>query len=396
MVSLEEVRAVGYNQSIKSKMPAQRIILMYISEISGHHSATLAIEKAIKSLSPESQVLNINAFNYTNPISEKIVNRLYMGIIKRTPQIWDYLYDNPKVAKRITKIKETIHKFNSPKLKSLFDKFKPNVVACAQAFPCGMVADFKKIYKSDIPLVAVLTDYIPHSYWIYDTVDYYIVPSEDLNAPMVSKGVALEKIRALGIPFDHKFNQGVQKDKLFRGLGLNPQIPTVLIMGGGQGLGPIKTIVKHLEYAQADIQEIIVTGSNKKLYRSLKRRMKKYRKKIVLFGYVNNIHELMSISSIVVTKPGGITTAEAMSKELPMIIIKPIPGQEASNTAFLTSKGAAVKIDNAKDINQTVDDLLLNSRKLNLMRESASRIGKPRASLDIAELILGLGRNHNA
>ena len=80
-------------------MSAERIILMYISEVSGHHGATIAIEKAIKILSPDTEVLNINGFNYTNPISEKIINRLYMGIIKRTPQIWDYLYDNPSVAK---------------------------------------------------------------------------------------------------------------------------------------------------------------------------------------------------------------------------------------------------------------------------------------------------------
>jgi processive 1,2-diacylglycerol beta-glucosyltransferase len=144
---------------------------MYISEISGHHSATLAIEKALKILQPNVEILNINAFNYTNPISEKVVNRLYLGIIKRTPQIWDYLYDNPTIAKKIEKMKETIHKFNSPKLKRLFDKFKPDAVVCSQAFPCGMCADYKRTYDSHIPLVAVLTDYVPHSYWIYDRVD---------------------------------------------------------------------------------------------------------------------------------------------------------------------------------------------------------------------------------
>src|SRR4030042_5622343 len=159
----------------------KRIILMYISETSGHHSATLAIEKAIKALAPNTEIMNINAFNYTNPISEKIVNRLYMGVIKRTPKLWDYLYDNPRVVKKIENIKETIHKFNSPKLKKLFDKFNPDVVLSTQAFPCGMVADFKKTYGSDIPLIAVLTDYIPHSYWIYDMVNYYVTPSQEVT-----------------------------------------------------------------------------------------------------------------------------------------------------------------------------------------------------------------------
>ena len=175
----------------------KRIILMYISEVSGHHSATLAIEKALKILQPDAEILNINAFNYTNPISEKVVNRLYMAVIKRTPQIWDYLYDNPAVVKKVENIKNNIHKFNSPKLKNLFDKFKPDAVVCTQAFPCGMVADFRKTYNSEISLVAVLTDYIPHSYWIYDTVNYYITPSQEVSRSLIKKGVPADKIKPL-------------------------------------------------------------------------------------------------------------------------------------------------------------------------------------------------------
>ena len=194
----------------------KRIILMYISEISGHHSATLAIEKALKILDPRTEVLNINAFNYTNPISEKIVNRIYMGVIKRTPRIWEYLYDNPKVAKKIEKLKKNVHKFNSPKLKNLFDKFNPDAVVCAQAFPCGMVADFKQAYNSNLTLVAVLTDYIPHSYWIYDLVDYYITPAPEVTERLIKKGAPAEKIKTLGIPFDPKFNQPMPKHKIIQ------------------------------------------------------------------------------------------------------------------------------------------------------------------------------------
>lgn len=363
---------------------------MYISEVSGHHSATLAIEKAIKMLSPGTEILNINIFNYTNPISEKIVNRIYMSVIKRTPKIWDYLYDNPKVVKKIEKIKETVHKFNSPKLKNLFDKFNPDAILCTQAFPCGMVADYKKTYNSKIPLVAVLTDYVPHSYWLYDTVDYYITPSDDVSYRLMKKGVVPEKIKSLGIPFDPGFNDSHDLDKLFNKLRLNPLLPSILIMGGGQGLGPIKTIIKSLGKISTPIQEIIVTGTNKKLYNSLKRKVKKYKHKILLFGYAHNINELMSISNIIISKPGGVTTAEALAKNLPMIIVKPIPGQEANNTAYLTEKEAAIKIDDPKETNFVIENLLKHPDKLRHLRESAARISKPNASLDIARLLLKL------
>jgi len=371
-------------------MYPKRIILMYISEVSGHRSATLAIEKAIKQLHPESQILNINAFNYTNPISEKVINRIYMEVIKRTPKIWDYLYDNPSVVKGLEKIKQHVHKSNSPKLKKLFDSFKPDLVVCTQAFPCGMVADFKKTYGVNLPLVAVLTVYIPHSYWVYEEVDYYITPSEEVSARLEKKGVKASKIKPYGIPFDAKFNQKLNFADVFSKLKLNPAKPVVLIMGGGQGLGPIKTIVKSLEKSQQDIQELIITGTNKKLLRSLKRKIKHYKKEIHLFGFVQNIHELMYISKVIISKPGGVTTAEVLSMGLPMIIVKPIPGQEINNTNFLTQKQAAIEVDEPKEVYRVIDDLLGNKLRLERLKMAGLKIAKPGASMDIARLILSL------
>jgi len=371
-------------------MSAKRIILMYISEVSGHRSATMAIEKAVKTLEPEAEILNINAFNYTNPISEKVINRIYMEVIKRTPKLWDYLYDNPSVVKSLDKIKKSIHKSNSPKLKKLFDKFNPDLIVCTQAYPCGMVADYKKTYAVDLPLVAVLTDYIPHAYWVYDTVDYYITPSEDVSERLEKKGVDPARIKSYGIPFDHKFNQPLNKEEIFRKLNLNPQKPVVLIMGGGQGLGPIKTIVKSLEKVKHDIQELIVTGTNNKLLRSLKRKIKRYKKDIHLFGFVQDIHELMRISKVIISKPGGVTTAEVLSMGLPMVIVKPIPGQEVNNTNFLTSKGAAIEVGQPKEVHQVIDELLEDKVKLDHLSQAAAKIAKPNASMEIAKLLLAL------
>ncbi|MFA4983958.1 MAG: glycosyltransferase [Candidatus Omnitrophota bacterium] len=367
-----------------------RIALLYISEVSGHHSATLAIEKAIRSLEPRVTILNINALNYTNPISEKVVNRLYMEIIKRTPRVWDYLYDNPSIVKNVERLRKRVHRLNSPKLKNLFEKFRPDAIACTQAFPCGMVSDFKKTYYSGVPLVGVLTDYIPHSYWIHDNVDYYITPSEEVSLRLANKGTDPARIKSLGIPCDPKFNEPADRLKTMQGLGLDPGLKTILLMGGGQGLGPIRTIVKSLERLDSDAQEIIVTGTNKKLYRSLKRNLGEYRRSIALLGYAGNIHELMEVSDIIITKPGGVTTAEALCKGMPMVIVKPIPGQEANNTSYLISHGAAVRTDKPDGINLIIGDLLRHPSKLSAMQRSAIRIAKPHASLDIARLLLEL------
>ena len=371
-------------------MPHKKILLLYISEVSGHHQATLAIEHALKQLEPNAEVLNINAFRQTTPISEKIINQVYLKVIKRTPQIWKYLYDNPSFIKNTSQIKRIIHKFNSPKLKAIVDKFQPDCIVCTQAYPCGMIADCKKTYGLKTPLIGVLTDYAPHSFWIYDEIDYYIVPAEEVKERFVQKGVDAKKIINFGIPINAKFTESKNKNHIAYKYGLDINKPIVLIMGGGQGIGPIKKMVKYIDKLGQDEQVIVICGINKRLVKRLRRLAIKSPKKIIVLEYVHNIDELMEIASIIVTKPGGLTTAEALAKGLPFIIVHPIPGQEAANAAFLVKKGVGVKIEDIKDFPAAVNELLANREKLTQMSFQARQISKPKAAIDIASLILRL------
>jgi processive 1,2-diacylglycerol beta-glucosyltransferase len=375
-------------------MAEKRILLMYISEVSGHHQATKAIEDALRILDPQVNILNINGFGYTNPLSEKIVNSLYMGIIKRAPFIWNYLYDNPKIIKSTQRYKSFLHSLNSPKLKDLYDEFRPQVIACSQAFPCGMVADFKKTYNIDVRLVGIVTDYTAHSFWIYPTVDFYVVPDDTVKERLIEKGVSPKCIKVFGIPISPKFNENPNKEEILKKLGLDSSSPVILIMGGGQGLGPIKRIIKYLDRVKNDIQIVVITGKNKKLLRDLEKRKPFYKKKLVVLGFIDNVHEVMAISDLLITKPGGITTAEALTKGLPMIIVKPIPGQEFSNTSYLVKNGTAIKIEKEKEILPLIERLLMNPKIIRDMRAKALEIARPNSSFDIARLLLSLCEPH--
>ena len=361
---------------------------MYITLNSGHHRASIAIENALKIISPGIETLNINAFAYINPILEKVINHTYMSIIKNKPEVWEYLYDNPKVLKSMQVLRDIIHKFNSKKLRNLLEDFKPDAVVCTQAFPCGMIADYKKKLNLNLPLFGVLTDHAPHSYWIFENVDCYIVPSESSKRHFMRNGISEAKIKVFGIPIDPKFNKSYSKKDVCKKFGLNTKLPTVLIMGGSQGLGPVENIVNVLEHIAAPFQLIVVCGMNKRLEKSLERRKKRYKKKMVVFGLINNVDELMDASSLIVTKPGGITTGEALAKGLPMIVIHPIPGQEAKNTEFLLNEGVAVKAEDSQDIAALVQELFSDNVKLAEMRERASEIKKPNSAMDIANLVL--------
>ena len=364
------------------------VLLLYISEHSGHHCAALAIEHALRDLDPAVKTLSINSFNYTNPLLEKIINRAYMSVVKTRPEIWDYLYDNPKVLKNTQSLRDMIHRLNTGKLKPLIDEFKPDAIACTQAFPLGMVADYNKSFGLSIPLFAVLTDYAPHSYWIYSNVDRYIVPSEATGKKLIENGIDPSRIMPFGIPIDPKFRSGLDKNSICEKLGLDKDKQCVLIMGGTQGLGPLKEIVRMLDVSDVDTQIIIAAGTNKKLYKFLKSRY--FRKKTIILSYAENIDELMEVSSLIITKPGGITTAEALAKGIPMLIVNPLPGQEAMNTKFLLSEGVAVKAESPEDVTALVKELLYNKTKLKLMRDKALALSRPNSSVDIAKLILEL------
>ncbi len=361
---------------------------MYISEVSGHRSASNAVEKAIKTINPDAEVLNINAFNYTNPIWERIINRAYMSVVKNTPEIWDYLYDNPRVLNSIKKIRKMIHKANTEKLRILFEDFKPDAVACTQAYPCGMVADYKKTFNLDLPIVGILTDYAPHSYWIYDNIDAYVVPSQETGQKLIKNGVLEEKVRPLGVPIDSKFGVSLDKEAIITELKLDAKLPKILIMGGSQGLGFIKKFLKTIDRLTQDFQILVVAGSNKKLCGWVKKRH--FRKKVFSFGYIDFVEKLMAVSTLIVTKPGGVTTAEALATALPIIIVNPLPGQEAMNTKYLLKEGVALKADNEKELAELLDWLLNNPGKLKQISQKSRFYARPDSAMKTAELILEL------
>jgi processive 1,2-diacylglycerol beta-glucosyltransferase len=205
---------------------------------------------------------------------------------------------------------------------------------------------------------------------------------------LISQGVPPDRIKAHGLPISEKFNRPVNQELVLRNLGLKPGLPKVLVMGGSLGLGPMKSVIRKLDKLPQPFDIVAVTGKNEELKERLTRKGRKLRHHTTILGFVDNIHELMDVAEMVVTKPGGITTAEALVKRVPMIIINPIPGQEAKNTEFLLSQNVAVEAENASDVMLYVDEFFRNPAKLRRMRDAARVLGRSDAAERAAESIL--------
>ncbi|MDD3088434.1 MAG: glycosyltransferase [Candidatus Omnitrophica bacterium] len=368
----------------------KRVLILYISRYSGHYYAAEAIEEGIKEFSPDTHVEKMNALDYTNPVLGRLINRVYLQVIKRRPHVWGDMYDNPSVLEKTRNTRRAVHRYNMHKIKKMIAAKRPDVVLCTQAFPCGMVADYKVISAGGPKLIGVLTDYAPHSYWLHDAVDHYVVPDEKTGALLAKKGIASGKINPLGIPVSLKFRQAHDRKITLRRLGLIPERPTILMMGGSQGLGPMEELLNAVTLnGRKHFQAIVVTGRNMRLFRKLVRASKNDKGTVVL-PFADNVDELMDASDIIVSKAGGLTTAEALSKKLPMVIIDPIPGHERRNADHLVAEGAAAEVFSFSELKNVLDEIFERPERLSAMRESAGRLSKPLSSLDIAKLALGV------
>ncbi len=367
----------------------QKILLMYITVRSGHYQAARAIEQGIRRFHPNAQVLSINAFQYLNPVLARIVDQMYLSVIQKLPELWDYLYDNPKIVRRSQNLRQLLHRYDSPRLRGLLEEFEPDAIACTQAFPCGLVADYKRQNKLKTPLYGIITDFSPHSYWVDDAVDGYIVAAQKTQQWLLDRKVAPSRVFHYGIPIDPVFGEAPDVGQIRRRLQISNGIPTVLLMGGGQGLGPMLEAVAHLDRLKVPMQLLAVAGTNTTLYHRLITRAPRLRHPIQVFGHVDFVSDLMSVSDLIITKPGGVTASEALAKGVAIIALNPIPGQEARNAQFLVETHAAFLAKRPEELPRLVQRLLTSPVELKSVCASAQKLGRPHSALETAKLILG-------
>lgn len=363
-------------------------MLSYINVTTGHRRAAQAVGKTLKHLYPDIEILELDTLKYLHPVMEGIIEKFYLEMLKSNPNFWDYLYDNEKIVKFTAKFREMLNSLNSSRLSKLFTSFNPQAVICTHAFSCGIFSALKEKKANGLSLIGIITDFDVHSYWIYKNVSSYIVASEYTAKRLQEKGIDKERIRVLGIPIDPVFTEDKDIQCLKKKYDLKEDLPTILVMGGGLGFGPIEEIVYYLnEIENIEFQIIVVAGTNKKLESKIRELTSNLPKTNKVFGHVDFIDELMKVSNIFITKPGGMTSTESLACGLPMVIVNPIPGQEERNTQYLISQGVAIKANNKFEISKIISELLTQPQKLSQMRNRIVEISKPKAAFNIVKII---------
>ena len=362
-----------------------RILICYLVRNSGHHAAARAIEAEIHRQNPLAETRCLDLLETTHPTWSAIVQYAYMSTIRRTPELWEALYDNfwfDLLTRRY--IRPLVQRGNSLKLRILMDAFQPDAIVCTQAHPFTVLSAYARRQGQPIPLWGVITDFLPHRFWHVPPDEHirYVVPTE----------TAVQRLMILGTPADriHTFGIPIQADVLVarRRTVSRENGRRVLVMGGSRGLGARFATIRHLDRAAADFTIDVVTGTNRRLRKQLLAARHKFKHPIRIRGYVKDAMALMRRASLLIGKPGGLTSAEAMASGTPMLIIRPLPGQERGNTEMLVRHGAAIHLDRDRDLPGVVASLIANSALLGMMADRARAVGKPDAARDIAAAVL--------
>lgn len=356
------------------------VLLFSVSIGAGHDLAAQALVQEIKRWHPDCRTKIVDTFKYINPVLNKVIAGSYMESLKFNPKIWGYLYDQAEQGDKLVDLSQILSKLVSAKMKKLLNEFEPEVIICTHAFPAGILSILKGKGEVRAPLIGVLTDYTVHPFWIHSNIDKYVIPCSELEPEITAYGVESSKIMPTGIPLRTQFTMQVDRQKARRSLELADKT-TFLVMGGGLGLGEIEKIISELGNADIDIQVVSVTGKNDRLRTKLQ--LISASNRIKVFGFIDNMAEVMSACDFIITKPGGLTTAEVLAVGLPMIIFNPLPGQEARNTEFLLNSGVAVKIRKITNLVAQIKQLMGNEKRQRQIREMTVELGKPMAAVTL-------------
>lgn len=312
-------------------------------------------------------------------------------MVETLPQMYRFLYNRAELATEVGPFRTWVHQFTATNLRALLQELRPDVVICTHAFPCGVMAEYKKQFADAPAVMGVVTDFAVHAFWIHTNIDAYAVATPEMRAALIARGVPAHRIIVSGIPVRAEFSMPCgDRDALRMRLGLPVDRSTVLLMGGGLGIGPLESMMNALDRVQTPLCALAIVGRSARSEQRVLEYAHKVHYPVRVVRFVNNVHDYMHASDVLITKPGGLTSAEALVAQVPMVLFKPLPGQEERNTRYLVQRRAALRAKNTADLGRMIESLLESHEKRAAMRAAMAKLGKPDASVEIAAMIRSL------
>ncbi|MDZ5146539.1 glycosyltransferase [Clostridium perfringens] len=361
-----------------------KVIIFYAKTGGGHLSACKSLEESLNSLNIP--VVTLDSLEFAGHLVSKEVCSAYTYIVKSVPELFGALYNAGEKISDHNK-KSIIYKLNSfyaDNILTVLEEEQPDIIISTHIFATQSISYLKQKNKIKALTASIVTDYTCAPFWEETDLDYYFLPHKDLIKEFEDKGLDFSKLIAFGLPIDSKFKVKTPKEKAKVRLGLEKNKPHILIMGGSMGAGSVKDTTLYISKHLKECNITTICGNNKELFKEISE-IEKLNPRIHALQFTHEMNELMDSADILVTKPGGLTSTEAMNKSLPIVMINPIPGVESANCNFFMKHNLGVKSNSLHETLKICQKLIsdknfyekiVSSQKLNSNINAAEDICK--------------------
>jgi len=371
---------------------SRRVLVMFASVGAGHLRAAQAVELALRQLDPSALVQNLDVLDFTNSTFRRLYGRAYLDLVNKAPHVLGYFYDvldrPPSPQRKRDRLRLLVEKLNLRKLLRLLKTQPWDVIVNTHYLPAEIIASLRSKGEVQIPQLTATTDFETHRLWVNQPCDHYFTATEEGAANLHHWGVPPGDTSVTGIPIHPAFSQPKDRGECLARHGLAGDRPVVLQLAGGFGVGPVEMLYRSLLSVGPPLELVVVAGRNEELKNQLEQVEVPGRHRAKVLGYTTEMDELMAVADLVVSKPGGLTSSEALARGAAMAVANPIPGQESRNSDYLLENGAAIKINNVATLPHKLTRLLEDPERLARLKENARRLGRPQAAFDVARAAL--------
>lgn len=365
----------------------RNVLILSASAGAGHLRAAQAIERAVVETGAAASVRHVDTLEYTNALFRRLYSKAYIDMVNRMPEALGWLYDHLDKPGRDDRLQKAFEKLNTQPFVKLLEEFQPDVTVCTHFLPAAVISSLEREGKLATKQAIVVTDFDVHAQWLCANYAHYFVAIDETRAHLEALGLRPDKISVSGIPVDPVFAVPKDQAAMRKKLGLRPDGVVILTSAGGFGVGKSDSLITSLLKLRHPAQVVAICGRNTEM----KSRLDHIAGKIAhnaavtlkVVGYTDQMDEFMAASDLIVGKPGGLTTSEALARGLVFVIVSPIPGQEERNADHLLEEGAALRCNNLPVLAYKIDRLLDDPARLAAMRENVRRLARPRAAYDI-------------
>lgn len=375
---------------------SMKVMILSVTAGFGHHATAKAVGDELETRGAEVRTLDV--YEYINRAVKGTIDKGYLFSSKHTKELYRLVYalaenhGNSYFATPISII-NVVNALGAGKFARIVTDFNPDVLVCTHIFAAQLINEIKKRGLLTTTTIGIITDYTIHPYWEdVPYIDYVVTASELLHHRSLKRGIESNRLLHFGIPIHPKFNHVIDRAEACRQLNIDPDCPTILMMGGSMGYSNNKKLIQSLSTTGMDFQLLVVCGNNKRQHRDLSHTLETYNGPctVLPYGFVNNVEVMMSAADCIITKPGGLTVSEALAKNLPMILVNPIPGHEERNVEFLMNNGMAMLVTKTFPVDEAVYHLFKNPARLQSMRETMHAIAHPDATERLCSFILDM------